>query len=142
MRRTFFFARLGLAALPALAVQAGAASAQDLAYAAGIFKERCAACHGPEGAGDGPVAELLKTPPKNLRRLAQENEGRYPFERVYAVIDGRDPVPGHGTTAMPVWGNYFRAEALTEAQRSMIDPEELVQARILALVYYLQTLQE
>jgi mono/diheme cytochrome c family protein len=133
---------LSALALAAAGLAAAPAAAQDPAYAERIFQERCAACHGAEARGDGPVAELLKVQPADLRRLAAENDGVYPFQRVYEIIDGRDRIQGHGTSAMPVWGDYFRAEALSEAQRTLIDPEELVQARILSLVYYLQTLQE
>jgi len=35
----------------------------DRTKAGDIFTERCAACHGPAGRGDGPAAANLKPPP-------------------------------------------------------------------------------
>ena len=35
--------------------------------AAEVFATRCATCHGPDGAGDGPVGAGLTPPPRNLR---------------------------------------------------------------------------
>ena len=32
-----------------------------------VYGERCAACHGDEGRGDGPAALALKPPPRNFR---------------------------------------------------------------------------
>jgi high-affinity iron transporter len=32
-----------------------------------VYRERCAACHGPEGKGDGPVSAALEPPPRNFR---------------------------------------------------------------------------
>jgi hypothetical protein len=61
---------------------------------------------------------------------------------VYKTIDRRFEVNvrAHGTSAMPVWENAFRAEVL-EAQLPGVGAEDIVQGRILGLVYLLQTLQ-
>ena len=48
----------------------------------------CAPCHGPDGKGNGPVARELKTPPKDLTRIAEENQGTFPPNFVEEVIDG------------------------------------------------------
>jgi len=42
---------------------AGADSATQLADQ--IFQQRCATCHGPEGRGDGPGAQMLNPKPQN-----------------------------------------------------------------------------
>jgi mono/diheme cytochrome c family protein len=47
-----------------------------------MFKSYCAACHGPEGKGDGPAAEFLKKTPPDLSKLAQRNNGKYPADHV------------------------------------------------------------
>ena len=132
-------AALGLAA--AVCFTTGAV-AQDLMLAEWTYKDNCAACHGLDGKGDGPATDVLTTKPTNLTALASQNDGIYPFGRVYQVIDGRVSVAGHGTTDMPIWGNYFRAEALPATRHPGISAEEVVQGRILGLVYYIQTLQE
>lgn len=44
------------------------ANAADLEKGKTAFGTRCASCHGPTGAGDGPVAQAL--PPGTVRNLA------------------------------------------------------------------------
>lgn len=39
---------------------------EDLATGKALYITNCAPCHGVGGHGDGPVAHLLKTPPKDL----------------------------------------------------------------------------
>jgi len=117
------------------------AKAQELSIGKGTYEDRCAVCHGLGGRGDGPMASVLTPPPSNLTLLAQQNDGVYPFGRVYQVIDGRSPVTGHGTTDMPIWGGHFRAEALPATRYPGVEEEEIVQGRILGLVYYIQSLQ-
>jgi mono/diheme cytochrome c family protein len=128
-------------ALSAVTFFSTGAIAQDLTLAQWTYKENCAVCHGLDGKGYGPVADILTTKPSNLTALAQQNDGVYPFGRVYQVIDGRAQVTGHGTTDMPVWGSHFRVEAVPATRHPGINAEEVVQGRILGLVYYIQTLQ-
>jgi hypothetical protein len=53
--------------------------------------------------------ELMKRP-ADLTRLAQRNGGSFPYQRVFAVIDGRFDVSSHGDREMPVWGRQFLEE--------------------------------
>ncbi len=87
------------------------------------------------------MAEILTPRPSNLALLAKQNNGAYPYGRVYLIIDGRSPVKGHGTTDMPIWGSYFRVEALPATRIPGVNEEEIVEGRILGLVYYIQYLQ-
>jgi mono/diheme cytochrome c family protein len=100
------------------------------------YQQYCANCHGGEGKGDGPMAALLKKTPADLTQLQGKHNGQFPFWRVYRTIDGREEVMAHGTRTMPVWGSHF----LSEEGGSSLD-EERVLGRILALVYYLESLQ-
>jgi mono/diheme cytochrome c family protein len=77
---------------------------------AALYARHCAACHGAEGRGDGPVASALTRPPTDLTALARRNGGRFDAARVAASIDGRSAVAGHGTREMPVWGVVFEDE--------------------------------
>jgi mono/diheme cytochrome c family protein len=52
-------------AMVTLAVASAGVAAEDLG--ARLYAERCTACHGPEGRGDGPVAAALEPPPRNFR---------------------------------------------------------------------------
>ena len=60
---SLFLSTIGL-----LSIQSNA-NAADLAKGKAIFTERCVMCHGPNGAGDGPVAQTL--PPENRPRNLQ-----------------------------------------------------------------------
>ena len=74
-----------------------------------MFKQYCAVCHGPDGKGDGPAVEFLKNPPPNLRTLAKGNNGKFPEDKVSAVLKFGSPSHAHGTLEMPLWGPLFRA---------------------------------
>ena len=40
-----------------------------------MYTVYCAACHGNVGKGDGPAAEALEVPPRDLTILARNNGG-------------------------------------------------------------------
>jgi mono/diheme cytochrome c family protein len=100
-----------------------------------LFKTYCAACHGTSAHGDGPLAANMKKPPPDLTQFAARNGGAFPAALVAQIIDGRQPVKGHGGPDMPVWGDAFKASRLGSS-------EESVQARIRALVEFLESIQE
>lgn len=97
------------------------------------YVNSCAVCHGLRGKGDGSMAGLLKRAPTDLTELAQRNGGQFPFLAVLKKIDGRDAVAGHGDSAMPVWGDRFKAVG---------EDENEVRGRILGLVLFLESLQK
>jgi hypothetical protein len=105
------------------------------------FETYCASCHGESGIGDGPVAEYLALKPADLTKLSRKNGGSFPRERIAAVIDGREAVKIHGPRDMPVWGDWFNTEAETPGLRAQ-ERELVVQARIEALVSYIEAIQE
>jgi len=100
----------------------------------GLFSTYCVACHGADAKGSGALANSLKTKPADLTQLTKANNGTFPADMVYKVIDGKTPVKGHGGGDMPVWG-----EALLRSQDG--GSPEAVKSRIDSLVAYLQTLQ-
>lgn len=109
------------------------------------YQSNCAACHGKSGKGDGPKAASLPVRPANLTLLAKRNGGIFPADRVRAVIDGRTEVAAHGSREMPVWAMEFQVVPPNQPQPMSEEPfgfrENTVQARINALVDYLQRLQ-
>jgi mono/diheme cytochrome c family protein len=107
---------LGFAALPHDAVVAQQTGPKNppliLKSVAGrdLFEFYCAACHGRDGKGRGPVAAALRVPPPDLTMLAARNDGLFPNARVEALVTGDGEVPpAHGSREMPVWGPIFRA---------------------------------
>ena len=108
------------------------ASAQNNDVGKTQYQSSCGSCHGIGGKGDGPVSKELKTPPADLTVLAKNNNGVFPYDRVYQMIDGRNTsIAAHGTREMPVWGYRFGPP---EAFR--------FKKRILAVIDYLKTIQE
>jgi mono/diheme cytochrome c family protein len=99
-----------------------------------LFRSYCAACHGTDARGNGPIASSLRTPPADLTLIAQRNEGIFPTDLVYQIVDGRKPVIGHGGSDMPTWGNAF-------ARSGEGASEESVKARIDALVTFVRSRQ-
>jgi mono/diheme cytochrome c family protein len=89
----------------------GGAAAEDFSGYDGaqLFKRLCASCHGPAGAGDGPVAASFKTRLPDLAGIAARRGGQFPDERIRQIIDGRAGVAAHGAREMPVWGNDLRS---------------------------------
>jgi len=116
------------------------AYAQDTLLAADEYRASCQVCHGKEGKGDGPMAGVLKKVPPDLTQLSKKNEGRFPFLKVAQVIDGRAIVPAHGTREMPVWGERYAADI--GETFGPYGGERAVRARVLELVYYIQSLQQ
>lgn len=104
------------------------------------YRNYCAACHGTEGKGDGTLAEFLTLAVPDITQLSKLNSGKFPEERVTEVIDGRAEVKVHGMRDMPVWGDWFDSEAIS--QDTDRDTRELiVQDRIQSLVGYIKSIQ-
>ena len=78
----------------------------DPAAGEGVFQTFCAACHGMDAQGDGPMSGVLTVEPPDLTGLAQSNGGVFPVFDVVRQIDGRDPMMAHGGE-MPLFGSLF-----------------------------------
>ncbi|MGD0793416.1 MAG: c-type cytochrome [Terriglobales bacterium] len=76
---------------------------------ASIFRNYCAACHGLDGRGNGPVSKALKRGVPDLTRLSQRNGGAFPAIHVRTTImfGSDDLLPAHGSKEMPIWGPIF-----------------------------------
>lgn len=102
-----------------------------------LFQRFCAACHGPEGHGDGPVASSMSVIVPDLTRLSQRHGDQFPAAEVREIIDGRSVVIAHGTRFMPVWGYEFWIE-----EGADIVAEEDARIMIDRLVDYLLSIQD
>ena len=99
-----------------------------------MYLAYCAACHGREGKGDGPVAAALKTRPTDLTLLSERNHGRFPSVPVVNVITSSAGVPAHGSQEMPVWGPIFLAMGHQHESEARL--------RVANLADYLKSLQK
>jgi mono/diheme cytochrome c family protein len=114
------------------------------------FLSSCAACHGADGKGEGPMSGQLKTTPADLTVLSKKNGGTFPFSSVYEFIDGRKMLAAHGTREMPIWGQLYNQETLgrltnpkaLDAVEFSADPDAVVRDRILSLIDYLNRIQD
>ena len=79
----------------------------------GTFGAYCATCRGTLAKGDGPLAIATSRRPADLTLIAQRNQGAFPVDQVARIIDGRNPVKGHGGGEMPVWGDAFAKTTAT-----------------------------
>ena len=110
------------------------------------FNANCAACHGMDAKGRGPVAGFLTKNPPDLTLLAKQNGGVFPMDRLYRTIDGRDLPVGtaagpHGNREMPIWGRDYRVRDAEYFGDAPYDADAMVRGRILALLEYMNRLQ-
>jgi mono/diheme cytochrome c family protein len=129
-------ALVALAATPMVAGAEAPGRQQRVRFdGADVFRTYCVVCHGAAGKGDGPLSTQLRKAPPDLTLFARNNKGAFPKELVAKIIDGREPIKGHGGGDMPVWGDAFSRS--TEDS----DPESVKQ-KIQALVGYIESIQQ
>jgi mono/diheme cytochrome c family protein len=123
---------LGPAVGIAIALGAPAFAADDTG--ARLYFNNCAACHGDDGEGTGPVASSMNVTMPNLRTLAQRSGGAFPADAVAAYVDGRNMKAAHGDRQMPIWGEVFGGANQDAGERT-------IRRRIAAVVEFISMLQ-
>ena len=116
----------------AMLFSASAAQAQEDISGEAVYQRYCAVCHGADGKGNGPMAAVLKPTAPDLTLISKWNQGTFPYDQVYTVIESGSEVMAHGTRQMPIWGDAFRRDA----------GNPMAYPRILELVFYLKSIQE
>ena len=135
---------LAIAALIMMGTGSFAQAAERADPGRSEYLNSCALCHGKDGKGTGAINDLLKKRPTDLTTLAKSNNGVFPFERVYAMIDGREAIRAHGDRDMPGGGDRYssdRAKAAEYYRDVPYDAEMFARARILSLIDYLNRIQ-
>lgn len=105
------------------------------------YDAHCAACHGAAANGIAKAGAAKAAP--DLTVLARNNNGAFPFDTVYRIIDGRKEIGAHGSREMPIWGAAFKSETSADFDRNAPQSgEAMVRNRILGLAEYLNRLQQ
>ena len=129
-----------LTAFLVAALPGGAAiAAGDADTGEAIYDRYCAACHGTEATGHGPMRAVLTVQPSDLTALSADNGGTFPMTRVVKRIDGRDPLVAHGSE-MPVYGDFFEgsdASLKTESGQPI-----LTSTPVTDLIAYIESVQQ
>lgn len=129
-----------LTAFLAAVLPGGAAiAAGDADTGEAIYDRYCAACHGTEATGHGPMRAVLTVQPSDLTVLSADNGGTFPMTRVVKRIDGRDPLVAHGSE-MPVYGDFFEgsdASLKTESGQPI-----LTSTPVIDLIAYIESVQQ
>ena len=104
------------------------------------YQKSCATCHGMNATGKSEYANVLKVNPADLTQIKKNNNGVFPFSRLYRIIDGRELISSHGTRIMPVWGDRFKSEIWLHMTPRF--SETFARGQIFELLLYLESIQE
>ncbi|HVA76943.1 MAG TPA: cytochrome c [Candidatus Binataceae bacterium] len=121
-----------------LAIAIGSARAAQPAGQAD-YQQYCSDCHGKDARGNGPLVKQIPMapPPSDLTLLASARGGKFPFDDVVDVIDGRKAIPSHARIQMPFWGVTLQKPGQEFSPAS----DAAVKQRIQAIARYLEGLQ-
>lgn len=128
---------IGLCIVALMAAQdnpkANAATSTIAPVAAGqeTFRVYCAACHGQDAKGTGPVAQVLRYRPSDLTVLSKRNGGKFPPAVIEQALQDNHLILAHGSRDTPIWGDAFRNQ-----------DQNVVKLKIHNLVLYIESLQE
>lgn len=98
-----------------------------------LFRAHCAACHGEDARGSGPMASALKAKVPDLTVLTKNNGGQFPAASVRRMIAGDEIVTSHGSREMPIWGPIFH---------KIESDQDFGNVRLENLVKYLASIQQ
>lgn len=129
--------RTGLAATAVVLLWGSPTTASAGPAGEALFNTYCAACHGADARGDGPVAGVLRIQPPDLTLLSRHFGMPLNRDKVAEYIDGRIDVLAHGPRDMPVWGDRLHDELIGRPAT-----EDTIRRTIDAIVTYLVSIQE
>ncbi len=128
-------------ALAATVLLHGPAAADEHVIGGEEYRQNCIACHGVGGRGNGPLSKFLNVEVPDLTKMAEREDGIFPFGYAVQVIDGRADIGAHGDRTMPVWGDRFKA-SIGGPPAEQAAAEQMVRGRILELINYLVAIQQ
>ena len=109
------------------------------------YMASCAGCHGVSGKGDGDFAEYTRIETPDLTTIRQRlgmGPEEFPYRNTLLLIDGRHGLRTEGSN-MPVWGDRYSLRVPHHWWIADPDANEIAAlGRMLALVYYLESIQQ
>lgn len=104
-----------------------------------LYMANCAACHGRNANGDGPVIEGLDIAPPDLTGIAARNGGTFPMAQVMSTIDGYHRAEEF-KSYMPEFGTMLEGPTvLFDSGDGRLTPTP---AALVALATYLESIQD
>ena len=99
------------------------------------FQQFCAACHGRDGRGNGPIVQFLLRDPADLTHIRARNMGVFPKDTLGSILlaPSRNAAPEGVPTQMMIWGPIFQ---------SMDNDRRRALARVEELLTFLESIQE
>ena len=85
---------------------------------AAIYTQYCAACHGANAKGNGPVKKALRKPAPDLTTLAKRHGGKFPYAYVAGVLQFAPGVPSHGSAICPCGGPFLNTTTIKNPHSS------------------------
>ena len=107
----------------------------DISEGRELYLQHCAACHGINGDGHGPLEHELTAPPADLRLLSRKYGNPLPEDQIARFMDGRADLKAHGPRDMPVWG-----EEMWQYPEGSGNPNQ-VSDSVAHTIHYLQSIQ-
>jgi mono/diheme cytochrome c family protein len=103
------------------------------------YQTYCAECHGVDGKGNGPGIQWyeMTTKPPDITLLAARHGGKFPFDQVVDIVDGRKAIPSHERLEMP----FFSVRLQNPGEGFSPESDAAVKKRIDAIVTYVESLQ-
>ena len=102
-----------------------------------VYLDNCAACHGVDGTGNGPMARDLGVTAPDLTQISARNGGSFPRDAVMSTIDGYQ-AGQHLSGAMPEFGAGDLGDTVIVENDGLGTP---VPWKLLLLTDYLESLQ-
>jgi len=137
MTRSWMTVAVGALSILLAGAAGSSAYSQEFEAKADEYLAACAVCHGADAKGGAFLGGTVMTP--DLTVLAKNNDGKFPFLKIFQMVDGRAVDTAHGDRLMPVWGDRFKTQM--GDKYGTFGSEPMVRARVLELVYYLQSIQ-
>lgn len=97
-----------------------------------VYRVYCAVCHGVDGKGQGPSAQVFRHKPTDLTVIAKSNKGMFPRSTIQDLLTNGGRWKAHGSNEMPIWGPVFLAVDVDD---------KTAYAHVYNLVTYLDSIQ-